>query len=367
LQLKGGAAVKGFVSTLCTAVVFFVLAASALAALPGANGKILFSSTRSGGSWEIFSVNPDGSALTNLSNRPGAYDLQGVWSPDGSKIAFVSDPDGGYGTNSIYLMNADGSGVTKLTDSGGNPAWSPDGTKIAFSNVGAPTEKAEIYVMNVDGSGLTNVSNDPSTSDFEPAWSPDGSKIAFVKTGTSGVGPQYSIYVMNADGSGQTKITGPHPGFFTGDREPGWSPDGQKIAYSHYIGDDATGFYSAIFVMDSDGGNQTQLTGYEFDGSPHWSPDGQRIVFASTPGISTINPDGTGRVDIVLHATLPFGGESLDVPSDWGRIPTPGPQRGDYKNAAQFCNAKREFMGRSAFEQAYESHGIGSCVSANTD
>jgi Tol biopolymer transport system component len=363
LRVKGGAAVKAFVSTVCTAVLFFVLAGNALAALPGANGKILFQSTRSGGNWEIFSVNPDGTAQTNLSMRPTAVDLEGRWSPDGSKIAFVSDPEGGYGTNSIYLMNADGSGVTKLTDSGGEPTWSPDGSKIAFGD--SDGNNSEIFVMNAEGSGRTNITNDPSTNDIEPAWSPDGSKIAFVKTGTSGIGPQYSIYVMNADGSGQTQLTGPHPGFFTGDQEPDWSPNGQKIAYTHSIGSDEEGIFSGIFVMDSDGGNQTQLTGYEFDGSPHWSPDGKRIVFASTPGISTMNPDGTGLVDIVLRATQPFGGESLDVPSDWGRIPTPGPQRGDYKNAAQFCNAKREFMGKGAFEQAYGSAGLGRCVAAD--
>ncbi|MFV2043623.1 MAG: TolB family protein [Anaerolineales bacterium] len=93
------------------------------------------------------------------------------------KIAFVSDRDG---SNQIYLMNADGSGVRQLTYGPGEnakPAWSPDGLRIAFTS--DRDGNREIYIMQSDGSGQLNFTN-YFGDDHSPAWSPDGSAIAFV-------------------------------------------------------------------------------------------------------------------------------------------------------------------------------------------
>ena len=96
-------------------------------------------------------------------------------------------------------MSADGSGVSTLAD-GDSLTWSPDGSRIAF--ISERDGNLEIYVVNADGSGLTNLTNNPAT-DFVPRWSPNGSRIAFVshRDGNS------EIYVMNADGSGLTRLT----------------------------------------------------------------------------------------------------------------------------------------------------------------
>ena len=82
-----------------------------------------------------------------------------------------------------------------------DPAWLPDGTKIAFEK--GDGNQYEVYVVNADGSGLTNLTNTNSASDLEPSWSPDGQKIAFSSTraGTN------DIFMMNADGSGPTNLT----------------------------------------------------------------------------------------------------------------------------------------------------------------
>ena len=134
---------------------------------PSAAGKIAFMSTRDGNS-EVYVMNANGSGPTNLTNNP-AYDNSPAWSPDGSRIAFSSNRDD---NEEIYVMNADGTGVIRLTN---NPAydftaaWSPDGSRVVFSS--NRDGNFEIYIMNADGSGLTRLTNDPAL-DGEPAWSP---------------------------------------------------------------------------------------------------------------------------------------------------------------------------------------------------
>src|SRR5579864_3851035 len=102
------------------------------AAFPGTNGKIVFMSNRNGGSYEIFSMDSDGTNQTNLTNNTTVNDSDPEWSPDGTKIVFDSNR---VGNQQIFVMNADGSGVTRLTNNSSfeeNPDWSPDGSKILF-------------------------------------------------------------------------------------------------------------------------------------------------------------------------------------------------------------------------------------------
>ena len=126
------------------------------------------------------------------------------------RIAFTSNRDG---DSEIYVMNADGSGVTRLTNSGGDhPSWSPDGRRIAFTSNG--DGDSEIYVMNADGSGVTRLTNNDAVGINDFSWSPDGRRIAFTSNGDG----DSEIYVMNADGSGVTRLTN------SGGYHPSWSP-----------------------------------------------------------------------------------------------------------------------------------------------
>jgi Tol biopolymer transport system component len=185
--------------------------------------------------------------------------------------------------------------LTKDPAGGMLPAWSPNGEKIAFARGG------EIWVMNADGSGQTNLTDDhprpafPSV-DSHPAWSPDGDKIAFkgIRDGiTTRAFALNDIFVMDADGSNPTNLTN-SPG--SGDLAPAWSPDGTKIAFTSDRDDDRR---AAIYVMDTDGSNPIKLTNNSAGGnSPTWSPDGTKVAFSSMGVSPTGNSRGIFAIDV---------------------------------------------------------------------
>jgi Tol biopolymer transport system component len=278
------------------------IASPADGAFPGQNGLIAFSSDRDGND-EVYTMGPEGTGVTRLTNFIASDDLDAAWSPDGQRIAFRANRAGPY---EIYVMNADGTGQTKITTNtaGIQPAWSPDGEKIAFTF----NSTDEIYVMNADGTGLTNVTNH-QFSDTSPAWSPDGQRIVF----TSGRDGSREIYAMNSDGTGQTNITNHE---FLDDSAT-WSPNAQKIAFTT----NRDGNYE-IYTMSPDGTDQTRLTDNGVtDYQPAWSPDGSQIAFTSDEGgdneIYVMKADGSLR-----HAIT--GNTANDRLPDWQPIPVTG-------------------------------------------
>jgi Tol biopolymer transport system component len=234
---------------------------------------------------EIYTMNFNGSSLAALTDT--GRNSGPAWSPDGTKIAFESYRDGNW---EIYLMNADGSGLTRLTNNSSydlNPSWSPGGDKIIFDS--ERDGDGEIYVMNADGSSVTQLTNN-TAGDANPDFSPDGTKVVFVsyRTGTA------HIFVMNADGSSQVNLTASAGGGY----EPAWSPDGAKIAFStSRVGG------PEIFVMNADGSNPIRLTDSIGENErPDWSVDGERIIFSGFRGsdydLYVINADGSSEVNL---------------------------------------------------------------------
>jgi TolB protein len=220
--------------------------------------------------WVIFILAPSIFLIYSLSNQ-FAF---GTFPGENGKIVFTHYADN-KSAGIIYVMNAaDGSNQTRLsTDDANNkdyrPDWSPDGTKIAFTSY--RDGNFDIYVMNADGSGQTNISNNPA-DDFGPDWSPDSTKIVFASNRY--VITHHDIYVMNADGSGQTMLTNSSKD----ETWPSWSPDGTKIAFES----DQDGNGNIYAMNASDGSNQTRLTNSTAnDCNPKWSPDSTKIAFDS--------------------------------------------------------------------------------------
>ena len=279
--------------------------------------QIAFSSTRDNVSGaynvEIYVMDSYGPNIRRLTHHPGV-DVYSSWSPDGKQLAFVSDRDG---NAEIYVMTLDGASLRNLTQHPSidtAPSWSPDGKQIVFaSNRRRFFEEfgnlagTEIYVMNADGSDvrrLTERQGGPPylESDRTPCWSPDGKQIVFTSFRGEAVrdGGSDDIYVMDADGNNQRNV---RPSL-AGEMDPRWSADGAQIVFASISIVPSIPEVTPlpgrgsidIYVMNSDGSGVRRLTEYHLDARhPRWFDPGL-VVSVSRQGKL---PSIWGRLKVV--------------------------------------------------------------------
>jgi Tol biopolymer transport system component len=288
------------------------LAGSSQATSPGLNGRIAYMVKDRAGHWQVWVANSDLSGAKELTRGRSAGGWA-VWSPNGKRLAFQSDFQGGraertpkHSTN-LFVMNPDGSGVKRLTDSkgvSGDAAWSPKGSSIAFdSDRGSRKRFSAIYLMHANGRKPRRVTRPRHPlSDYKPRFSPDRTHLLFARArGTSATAPA-ALFTVRLDGTDLRQLT---PYSLRVD-DADWSPGGKRIVFEAYPhGHDNA--YGDIFVIDASGGRAVNLTrnpvGQAGSLDPVWSPDGQKILFLDIRvvngvgryGLATINPDGSNR------------------------------------------------------------------------
>ena len=293
-----------------------VLMAVALAtACGGSSGDRIAFVTTGGGDPEIAMLDVNSGETTALTENQ-SEELSPRWSPDGKTIAYSSDQSGKL---EINLLDVNDGAITRLTYNGGDdrtPLWSPDGDRIAFMSQHGDT--SDMYVMALAGGEPNRISINAGNSG-EPVlgdWSPDGEWLVFYSHGSGdGLGDgsedARGLWLRNPNGVNVLRLTAAR------DRDPAWSPEGDKIAFvrKENGSDD-------IFVLRFLGGGSapgefeiTRLTQHESnDQSPNWSPDGLNLVFVSyrdgNGEIYSMAADGSKQLRLTNN-------EADDVTPDW--------------------------------------------------
>lgn len=223
-------------------------------------------------------VNPDGSGDIELGSGTAPS-----WSPDGSKLVFVTlvctPYYACYVTGRLAVMDAEGGNIQALPAAiGFSPAWAPSGDVIAF--VGCCDSLPHLYLTRPDGWSPVKLSIQGVDGADHPSWSPDGLRIAFRCFFATG---RTDVCVANKDGTGLVRLMiGDFP--FPVDYRPAWSPDGRSIAFTWGTAE------AQIAVVAVDGSNLRLITG---GAEPAWSRDGAKLVFVRDDGLFEIDADGS--------------------------------------------------------------------------
>jgi TolB protein len=319
-----------------------VLASSADATPPGANGTIAFrryfDANQSSGA--VFTIGADGRGERQITTPPdGGLDDQPDWAPDGSLITFTRCPGEGLLCH-LFVVAPDGTGLAPLgplCPAGANEqacpddahaSFSPDSQQLAFTQATGRVKKdaytegwiehSAIALMNRDGSGRHVIyQGAPFSGDLNyPVFSPDGKQLVFERVSSSFTlrSGQRAVFTIRLDGSHVRRLT---PWEERDGDNPDWSPDGKWIVFRSHVDD--VNKQSQISVIHPDGSGRRQVTHFTKGTnvlSSTFSPDGKSLVISKgtakgDPHLFTLRLRD-GRLQRVTHSTL------WDSAPDWG-------------------------------------------------
>ena len=248
------------------------------APIPAAQDRLVFTAmTGSAGDLLVQALGGAPVPLTSDAFRDG----EPAFSPDGRRIAFVSDRGGSL---DIWVMNADGSEPRQLTTDPANdvgPSWGPDGQRIAFVS-DREGDRTNIFVVTLESGAVSQLTMQERGLSF-PAWSPDGDWIVYSAPGRADLvdpgSTPLQLEIIPADGGAPRVLRG-GAGKNWG---AAWSPDGERIAFSWTRAGANLTDVAWLQVINRDGTGLRRLeAGVWADFAPTWAPDGRRIAFTST-------------------------------------------------------------------------------------
>jgi len=263
------------------------------------NGKIAFESARDGNS-EIYVMNADGSGVRRLT-FDAAADQCPSWAPNGKVLAFLRTEGG---TSRIMLVNADGGfqRATTITAAECGIAWSPDGQRLSFASLG------DIFNTRADGSDSRNLTNSPDRLDRSPAWSADGKTIAIIRTSTTNYFDLFSVDLQ----SSQIRQVSQVPAYTTVGA-PDWSALTDQIVFAR--AHDVMDWSNLVTLIDG----RTMIQGLSYDVTADvletkWSPDTQSVLleYYGTLGFWVLKRDTGIATQLLAEGSNP----------DWQPVPT---------------------------------------------
>ena len=252
---------------------------TAVAPFPqGLTGTIVFHSDRRApdnpdGRNHIFSINLAGGRVSQLTSGRNHHDQHPKWSPDGTRISFVSSRGGNF---DLYVMNADGTGVTRITDHPANdfdPIWMPDGQSMIFSS--ERDSRSDLYRVWLKDKKVDRLTHHFVGRAIMPNVSPDGKLVAFAAQTLQRLNFwEFQVHVLDL-ATGKTRALDNSGGACW----PSWSPDGRSLANVLLAKEPST-----IQIRNADGSAAREIaTGQMWSYYPDWSTDGRTIALSVSP------------------------------------------------------------------------------------